>query len=148
MEPREPCCALNIVSGCHGEGKEPGPTEADGQMDRQGVPGALDSTQRGMCRMQESDQGISGRPFRSHTARGTAPASRGVLGASPATSEEWESVNLAGLMRGPQGLVLLHVQKGSQLRHGSRPWGAPKEWGRPSEEVRGDHRCPPLSCLP
>lgn len=34
MEPREPCCALNIVSGCHGEGKEPGPTEADGQMDR------------------------------------------------------------------------------------------------------------------
>ena len=117
MEPREPCCALNIVSGCHGEGKEPGPTEADGQMDRQGVPGALDSTQRGMCRMQESDQGISGRPFRSHTARGTAPASRGVLGASPATSEEWESVNLAGLMRGPQGLVLLHVQKGSQLRH-------------------------------
>ena len=61
MEPREPCCALNIVSGCHGEGKEPGPTEADGQMDRQGVPGALDSTQRGMCRMQESDQGTGNR---------------------------------------------------------------------------------------
>lgn len=40
MEPRAPWCALHIVSGCHGEGKEPGPTEADGQVDRQSAPEA------------------------------------------------------------------------------------------------------------
>ena len=38
MEPGEPWCALNTVSGCRGEGKEPGPTEADGQTDGQSVP--------------------------------------------------------------------------------------------------------------
>ena len=34
MEPTEAWCALNIISGCHREGKKPGPTAADGQMDR------------------------------------------------------------------------------------------------------------------
>lgn len=55
----EPLCALNIVSGCHGEGKEPEPMEADRRTDRACLVLQI-PTQWGKFWTKGKDQGIFG----------------------------------------------------------------------------------------